>query len=161
MKQHDRIPELPAIEGLRRNLLYRMVGAVSGDDMAEIVNAQKEKAMEGDTKAAKLIMDMAKEPSPSTTNISQSTIFMDGSRANLIVHARVLIAMLINLTGPKTTEDVAISRGLSGEDAVAALQCEWFTRDGGKWCLTNKGRTEALEMPSAKLARISAHSHEV
>lgn len=143
-------PVLPATEVLRRNLLYRMLGAVTGDDMEAIVNKQKEKALNGDARSAKLLMDMvgafgsSAGPQPSV-NVNQTTIvghqvdpaFMSGLQRNIV-------CVLIALKNEPCTEGLLAvhTRALCTDVEKALERPEWFVRKGAKWMLTEKAIVE-------------------
>ncbi len=133
-----------AIDALRRNLLYAMLGGVAEMDMKEIVEKQVAKAKEGDTKSAKLIIDMV---GANTRNESRSAHIVEtGGIVDYKVEIRKLIVCLIAFNGPQTTEDVAARLHLTGAVAIDSLMCGWFTKDGGKWALTNEARTRVLDV---------------
>ncbi len=140
---------------LRRNLLHTVFETVGTEDMAEIVEAQVSKAKKGDSKAAKIFIDLVNQQSPpipgNTMNVHQSVIFAEGKAVDAKIETRKIIACMIAFTGPQTTETIALRLFLPGAAAVEALQCDWFERDGGKWGLTNAARSQLLEMP-AKVA---------
>lgn len=139
----DAVPVV-AIEALRRNLLYAMLGGVAETEMKEIVEKQVEKAKEGDTKSAKLIIDMVgagQRPESRSSHIVEA-----GGIVDYKVEIRKLIVCLIAFQGPQTTEDVAARLHLTGAVAIDSLMCGWFSREGGKWGLTNEARTRVLDV---------------
>lgn len=133
-------PSINAIDALRRNLLYSMISGISGEDMAQIVAMQVDKAKEGDSKAAKLIMDTIDSAK------SRESYVEAGAIVDYKVEIRKLIACLIAFDGPKTTEEVASRLHLPGTIAIDSLMCQWFTREGGKWHITNAARTQFIEV---------------
>lgn len=138
-----------AIDALRRNLLYAMLQNISEADMGEIVKAQMEKAKAGDTKSAKMIVDMlSASPAPSPSR--ERYIADAGGIVDYKLEIRKLIVCLIAFNGPQSTEDIAARLHLTGMVAMDALTCGWFNRDGGKWTLTNDARTKVLDV-NAKL----------
>jgi hypothetical protein len=146
--------QIDATECLRRNLLHRMLESISTDDMGDIVAAQVTKAKGGDSRAAKLITEMLSMPTAGTdrsVNVQQ-TVVASGLAVDGIVEARKHIAVMIALTGPVTTEDVAMRMHIAGEHAIRALQCEWFARENGRWHITNKARDEVIDAPARSLA---------
>ncbi len=151
MKNNDTLPT--ATEILRRNLLYRMMGRVTGDDMDEIVDAAKAKAKAGDAKFTKIIFDMVKAESPApATTFNNSAVYIEGQRVDAIVELRKLIVALMSFVGPQTTEEIASRFHIPGENALQAIQCDLFTRQGQKWILTAKAREGIIDMPARVLS---------
>ena len=141
---------ISAIEALRRNLLYAMLNGVCASDMEKIVEAQVSKAKQGDTKSAKLVIDMvsagsARQPTRDTF------IQQEGGIVDYKVEIRKLIACLIAFNGPQSTEEVASRLHLTGMVAIDSLMCGWFSKEGGKWTITNEARTRVIDV-HARLA---------
>lgn len=155
MRQADveAIPPMSAIEALRRNLLHAMLNTVSRGDIAEIVEVQVQKAKNGDTKAAKMMIDMigASQPEPNIS-MRQQVMVAEGAASDWRLETRKVLSCLIAFTGPQTTEDVASRLHLSGEAAMDVLMCDWFKQEGGRWHLTNEARTRVLDEPARVLA---------
>ncbi|MBM3983833.1 MAG: hypothetical protein FJ304_26915 [Planctomycetes bacterium] len=141
------VPALPPAEVLRRNLLYAMLKAVGEDDMAAIVARQVEKAKDGDTRSARLVIELvqASATAPSPTHMQQAIVvtgqekeirFLSDTRRNL-VH-------LLNSAGSMTTVEVARAMHLRLNDAAGALDHDWFVKSQDRWYLTRRARVEVL-----------------
>lgn len=133
-----------AIDALRKNLLYAMLKTVSEGDMQEIVGVQVDKAKGGDTKSAKLIIDMLN--ATTTSNSREEVVREQGGIVDYKLEVRKLIACLIAFNGPQDVESIAARLHLTGSVAMDALMCGWFTKDGQKWTLTNEARTKFLDV---------------
>lgn len=147
-----------AIDALRRNLLYAMLKGTSESDMVAIVQKQVDKAREGDSKAAKLVIDMIRPTHEDSQR--ERMIREEGGIADYKLEIRKLIACLIAFQGPQTTEDVCSRLHLTGQVGVDALTCNWFNREGGKWFLTNEARTKVLDASQRVLLKAEALTAE-
>lgn len=141
------VPPLPPVEALRRNLLYAMFGAVTEEDMACVVAKQVEKAKQGDSKAARLLIDMVRgeAPGPSRTQMQQAIVVTGNAKGiQFISDTRRQIVQLISATGPLTTVDVAGKMHLMLNDAAGALDHPWFAKREERWHITECARAEVL-----------------
>jgi len=138
---------LPPVEVLRRNLLYAMLPAVGQYDMTAIVSRQVEKAKEGDTRSARLVIELvqASSTAPSPTHMQQAIVvtgqekeirYLSDTRRNL-VH-------LLNAAGPLTTVEIARTMHLKLNDAAGALDHDWFVKSQDRWHPTEQARAEVL-----------------
>jgi hypothetical protein len=147
VQMEEVVPALPPAEVLRRNLLYAMLQAVSEDDVAAVVARQVEKAKDGDTRSARLVIELvqASATAPSPTHMQQAIVvtgqekeirFLSDTRRNL-VH-------LLSSAGPMTTVEVARAMHLKLNDAAGALDHDWFVKSQDRWHLTEQARGEVL-----------------
>ncbi len=156
------VPALPPAEVLRRNLLYAMLRAVGEEDAAAIVSRQVAKAKDGDTRSARLVIELvrASATAPAPTHMQQAIVvtgqekeirFLSDTRRNL-VH-------LLNAVGPLTTVEVARSMHLKLNDAAGALDHDWFVKSQDRWHLTGRARVEVLLEPSSgQLRTLEEHA---
>lgn len=143
-------PPVPAIEALRRNLLYAMFKGVATGDMTEIVAAQVKKAKGGDPKAARLIMDMTRASDGGSTVHMQQAIICGGKDGAMVVlsELRQMLVRIIASQGAQRAEVLAAQlepRGVLRPRVESALEHEWFEREADGWHITAKARAEVLE----------------
>lgn len=141
------VPAVPPTEVLRRNLLYAMLKAIHEDDMAAIVARQVEKAKEGDSRSARLVIELVHAGGAvlSQTHMQQAIVvtgqekeirFLSDTRRNL-VH-------LLAATGPLSTLEVAKTMHLNLNDAAGALDHGWFDKVQDRWHVTDRAKAEVL-----------------
>lgn len=140
-------PPVPALEALRRNLLYAMFGGVTGDDMRAIVAKQVEKAREGNDRSARLIIDMVQAGGGTpAVQVSQTVaVNQDNRQFKFLSDTRRIIANLLAGAGPQQTEGIVGTLHSPLDHTLRALDHPWFRREADAWLLTEKGRSEALE----------------
>jgi len=140
-------PPLPAVESLRRNLLHAMFQAVREDDIAAIVVKQVEKAKEGDSKAARLLIELvqAGAPTAAPTHMQQAIVVTGNDKGiRFMSDARRNMVHLLAATGPLTTVEVAKTMHLMLHDTAGALDHDWFVKHHDHWTVTPQGRAEVL-----------------
>jgi hypothetical protein len=141
------VPALAPVEVLRRNLLYAMLDAVKEDDMAAIVSKQIEKAREGDTRSARLMIELVQAgASASTPTHMQQAIVVTGQEKEIrfLSDARRNLVHLLSASGPLSTVEVARAMHLKLNDAAGALDHPWFHKEREHWELTSQARRDVL-----------------
>lgn len=134
-------PPVSPIEALRRNLLYNLFQGVTGDDIKEIVEKQTEKAKSGDSKAAKLLIDMIQAGSTerSVTHMQQAVV-VDGTdkKQRFLSETREQIVSIIAAEGPKQSARLAELLHAPLPHILEALNDhEWFEKKQNGWHVTD------------------------
>ncbi len=142
-------PPVSPIEALRRNLLHAIYKGVTGETMEQIVAAQAKKALKGDTRAAKLLIETVQaggEGQARTTYMQQAVIANQPEKGvRFASEARRQIVLMLAETGPLTVLEVAKGMHLSFNEAAGLLADHgWFAKEGDKWNVTNQATLEAI-----------------
>lgn len=136
-------PPVSAIEALRRNLLYAMFQGVTKDDMTAIVAKQVQMARHGDSRAARLIMDMVRtsgEPQRVSVTSTQSVQVV-----NPLDDLRCRIALEIAARGPRKSAVLASALVIDhGQLMEAVNDHPWFEREPDGLHVTADGRAAVL-----------------
>lgn len=139
---------IAAIEALRRNLLYAMLGGVTEGDMRDIVAAQVQKAKEGDTKAAGLIMGMVgvdRGGGSTTTHMQQAIVVGEGRGQEFLSEIRRQLVILISAEGPQQSAKLARLVHTELPKVLEAVSDHpWFEKGKDGWRITDQARTEVL-----------------
>lgn len=145
-------PPVDGVVALRRSLLYAMLNEVKDTDMKEIVRAQMDKAKEGDTKAARLIMDMVSSGRDSAPTHMQQAIVVNGrekesrkAETPFLSDTREQIVHVLAQQGPLHAAKLASVLHAPLPHVLEALNDHhWFEKEANGWHVSAKGRAEVL-----------------
>lgn len=127
-----------------------VASSVSADDVTAIIQAQVEKAKNGDEKAAKFVLDYVMGPNgKSAQSITQNVFHVhlpseDSSNvidasAQQSLNLRQKIYTLLEASGPLTPGQIAANLSMDHDEVLEALDHHWFKSiRGGQYGLTKQ-----------------------
>ncbi len=135
-------PPVDPTDALANNLLHQMQKRIQERGVEKMVDAQIDKADNGDTKAFVAIKDlmMAMRGAPA----KESQMILIPQRDTISIERRADAVRLLS-RGPLHTEDLASALGMSTAAASVLLTHRWFVSQDDGWHATPDGHADVLQ----------------
>lgn len=137
----DTTPPPPdPVEAVKKSLVMTLYGRIGDQDVEQLVDSIKAKALAGDKHAARLLLDLVTKAAagPAQTRVIEKVVMSDpGSR-----QLRLLCAYAIAHNGTMGLAALADLVGLPEEDAANLLEGCWFERSSRGYGLTTEGKQQ-------------------
>jgi hypothetical protein len=138
----DITPPADPVHAVKQSLVMSLYGQIGEEDVAKLVDVIKEKALNGDRRSQKILLDIiTKAAGPATSpggRVVEKTIVIEPGARQL----RLLCAYAIQLNGPMALAALASLVGLAEDDAARVLDGCWFESTSKGYVLTIEGKQQ-------------------
>jgi superfamily II DNA helicase RecQ len=143
-----------AIEALRNNLHYRIIGKIAEAGRMENITEKFLQMAEGGDHAAlgeiRKLMEAFTQAPELSMNVQQGVVVNNHPQAvDNLQRLREQIATCIRFCGPKTQEKLTEACRVTETKIVQALHHDYFERHGDGWHITHRCRQELFDSVSA------------
>jgi hypothetical protein len=136
----DVTPPVDPVQAVKQSLVMTLYGQIGEDDVAQLVDSIKTKALKGDRHAERLLLDIITKAAGhwpgGRDRVVEKTVVMEPGAKQL----RLLCAYAIRHEGSMSLSALATLVGMAEEDAERLLDGCWFDATARGYVLTAEGK---------------------